>query len=87
MFDETTDIAHISQMTFVIRYIYQTKIREDFLKFIDIHDKLLKMNNIDNYSEIKATGLNFGQIAFSTIEAFHVNCPSARRPSPKSCYF
>ena len=27
-----------------------------------------------------------GKIA-STYEAFHVNCPSARRASPKSCYF
>ena len=27
------------------------------------------------------------QHTISAYEAFHVNCPSARRPSPKSCYF
>lgn len=36
IFDETTDLSHTSQMTLAIRYIHDGKVREDFIKFIDV---------------------------------------------------
>lgn len=37
LFDETTDISHISQLRLSIRYIYENIVREDFIGFIDLH--------------------------------------------------
>ncbi|CAH1109364.1 unnamed protein product [Psylliodes chrysocephalus] len=39
MFDETTDIAHISQMSLVLRYVVDNEIREDFVGFLDCHSQ------------------------------------------------
>lgn len=39
MFDETTDIAHVSQMSIVIRYLEGNNVREDFVSFIDCHSE------------------------------------------------
>ncbi|KAG5871365.1 hypothetical protein JTB14_019762 [Gonioctena quinquepunctata] len=35
MFDETTDIAHVSQMSIVIRYLEGINVQENFVSFID----------------------------------------------------
>jgi hypothetical protein len=35
--DETTDIATISQLTVVLRYVQGNSIREDFVGFVDLH--------------------------------------------------
>lgn len=35
MFDETTDVAHISQMSLVLRYVDGNDIREDFVGFLN----------------------------------------------------
>ncbi|KAG5865223.1 hypothetical protein JTB14_002851 [Gonioctena quinquepunctata] len=39
MFDETTDIAHVSQMSIVIRYSEDNNLREDFVSVIDCHSE------------------------------------------------
>jgi len=38
LFDETTDIAHESQLTQALRYVYRGKIYEDFLGFINLRE-------------------------------------------------
>jgi len=38
LFDETTDISHISQMSLIIRYPYKGIIKECFMGFINCHD-------------------------------------------------
>ncbi|XP_026819497.1 52 kDa repressor of the inhibitor of the protein kinase-like [Rhopalosiphum maidis] len=42
LFDETTDVSHISQLSISIRYIYENTVREDFIGFVDLYK--------DNYS-------------------------------------
>ncbi|XP_022160028.1 uncharacterized protein LOC111026282 [Myzus persicae] len=42
LFDETTDVSHIFQLSILIRYIYENMVREDFIGFVDLHK--------DNYS-------------------------------------
>ncbi|KAG5866678.1 hypothetical protein JTB14_029647 [Gonioctena quinquepunctata] len=39
MFDETTDMAHVSQMSIVIRYSEGINVQEDFVSFIDCHSE------------------------------------------------
>ncbi|XP_060845748.1 52 kDa repressor of the inhibitor of the protein kinase-like [Rhopalosiphum padi] len=42
LFDKTTDVSHISQLSISIRYIYENTVRENFIGFVDLHK--------DNYS-------------------------------------
>lgn len=63
MFDETTDISHISQMTLVFRYVSNGGIREDFVKFADCQKEISQLNkNNCESSEHRLTGENLGQI-------------------------
>ncbi|XP_071056243.1 52 kDa repressor of the inhibitor of the protein kinase-like [Onthophagus taurus] len=39
MFDETTDVSHVSQMSIVIRYVHENDVREDFIAFLDCHEE------------------------------------------------
>lgn len=45
IFDETTDAAHESQLTFCVRYCHQGYIYEDFLDFIDPRQKEIVEND------------------------------------------
>ncbi|XP_016664821.2 52 kDa repressor of the inhibitor of the protein kinase-like [Acyrthosiphon pisum] len=42
MFNETTDISKMSQMSLIVRYIYNEKVYERFIAFIDCHQYLYK---------------------------------------------
>lgn len=63
MFDETTDIANISQMSVVIRYLDEKlNIREDFLGFLDCHE--------ENYDDFTKEPILTGQILGQTVLSF-----------------
>lgn len=63
MFDETTDIANISQMTLVVRYLDEHKhSREDFLGFLDCHEH--------NYHDYTKEPIITGQILGQTVLSF-----------------
>ncbi|XP_063216569.1 uncharacterized protein LOC134527639 [Bacillus rossius redtenbacheri] len=47
IFDETTDRAHAEQMTLIVRYVYNSTVREDFLFFVDAF-KSLQNPHVDN---------------------------------------
>lgn len=69
LFDETTDISHIEQLSFSIRYIHDGKIREDFLKFIDAYDDLSTTGpDEDPLSERKLSGKALGTIVLSIMK-------------------
>ncbi|CAH1099479.1 unnamed protein product [Psylliodes chrysocephalus] len=40
LFDETTDLSHISQLSLSFRYLYNGTIKEDFVTFCNVHDML-----------------------------------------------
>ncbi|KAG5871633.1 hypothetical protein JTB14_031313 [Gonioctena quinquepunctata] len=44
MFDETTDIPHVSQMSLAIRYLQGSEVKEDSLGFIDYHTEKYELN-------------------------------------------
>ena len=53
MFDETTDASHKSQMTIILRYLMlDGSLREDFVGFVDLHEKNYQSENIDNDTEV-----------------------------------
>jgi len=56
LFDETTDISHISQLSFALRYVHIENeeikgIREDFIYFVDAREKIAKKNKTANAEE------------------------------------
>lgn len=51
IFDETTDIANMLQMSIVIRYVHEKVIREDFLNFMDLYDYARTDRNKIDYSK------------------------------------
>lgn len=44
IFDETTDIYNISQLSLTIRYIFKNQVNEKFLGFINFHDYIFEKN-------------------------------------------
>lgn len=75
IFDETTDVSHKSQLSLVIRYIYDNTIREDFIQFIDLHDEIMKEDTINNEKlmEPKVTGSKLGKIVVKTLESLNLD--------------
>lgn len=76
MFDETTDISHVSQMSLVLRYVHQSAVREDFIKFIDIHNKICSIDDNDKEDdslEIRSTGSNLGLVVLNTLKELNLD--------------
>lgn len=88
IFDETTDISHVSQMSLVLRYVHNNIIKENFIAFIDCHSYAFssntttnedsKFNDIDNIEredtlESKLTGDILGQIVVDIIKQLNIN--------------
>lgn len=86
IFDETTDISNISQLSLIIRYIFKNQVNEKFLGFINCHnyifeknkDKLLKDSGVSNdpISEIqepKITGKILGNAVVQLLQDFNFN--------------
>lgn len=71
MFDETTDLAHIEQLSLTLRYLYNGLVREDFIEFIDSHESLQEITgdvvDIVN-AEPKITSVVLGQIVLSLVK-------------------
>ncbi|CAN8006383.1 unnamed protein product, partial [Ixodes pacificus] len=56
MFDETTDVAHKSQLSLVLRYEHDLKIREDFVGFLDPRKLKLQDSKQNQNSSMSDSG-------------------------------
>ena len=66
MFDETTDISHNSQISLILRYKYKGVVREDFIKFLDLHEELSnKYGDKGDLLEIRLTGTSLGKVVIN----------------------
>ncbi|KAJ8679037.1 hypothetical protein QAD02_014824 [Eretmocerus hayati] len=71
IFDETTDISLISQLTIILRYIYEGQIYEDFMRFVDLFKELRGSETVSEeqcYLELKVTGLALGSFVVKTLK-------------------
>ncbi|CAG9822169.1 unnamed protein product [Phaedon cochleariae] len=59
IFDETTDVSHISQMSVTLRYVSKNQIFEDFVGFINCH--------ASNYNEPSIEPVMTGKILAQTV--------------------
>jgi hypothetical protein len=48
MFDETTDVSVISQMSYSVRYLKSGKVFERFISFVNCHKKIYSDENDDD---------------------------------------
>ena len=71
-FDETTDSAHKTQMTFLVRLVDWTVIREHFLAFNDPHD-LNRRRHKDSVSGPTLTGDVIGKSALRILDDLKLN--------------
>jgi len=77
MFDETTDISKMSQMSLIIRYIYNEKVYERFIAFIDCHQYLYKGQTVEEIEEVpiepKITGDMLGSTVINIMSELGLN--------------
>lgn len=88
IFDETTDVNYISQMSLVLRYVYKGIVKENFIAFINCHDYAFSSDktnqglndehNEDNLGlnmlEPKLTGDIIGETVVSILKDLNLNC-------------
>jgi len=72
MFDET-DLSHVSQMSLVLRYVFNDKIKENFIEFIDCHHEAYSQIDISEDAEPKLSGKHLGQIVIDLLNKFSLN--------------
>ncbi|XP_016659824.2 uncharacterized protein LOC103309433 [Acyrthosiphon pisum] len=83
LFDETTDISHISQMSLIIRYPYKGIIKECFMGFINCHDiydatatdddKIEQVERNPETFEPKLTGDILGEVVVNMLKSLTLN--------------
>ncbi|GLV45497.1 hypothetical protein CBL_20656, partial [Carabus blaptoides fortunei] len=72
LFDETTDISTISQMSVILRYAYKGEIREDFIGFFDLHE-LNYGSELHLETEPKIDGKKLGQSVLHILKETKIN--------------
>ncbi|KAF0725870.1 52 kDa repressor of the inhibitor of the protein kinase-like [Aphis craccivora] len=65
--DETTDMSHTEQLSLSLRYVYDEKIYERFILFVDAYYKCINDNDIVS-GELKLTGRAIGHIVLDILE-------------------
>ena len=74
IFDETTDMSHISQMSLILRYVYENVVREDFIQFLDLHKAISAINTDEQNSlETRLTGSNLGKVVLDTLKELNLD--------------
>lgn len=80
MFDETTDVAHESQLALVLRYVHDGMLREDFLQFVSLRqatNKRPEESDQETVSEPTVTGQDVGRTVLAILRSHGLN--------PKNC--
>lgn len=73
IFDETTDVSNVSQLSISIRYVHEKKIYESFMGFLDLHDTNYEGSVTNEAVEPVITGEILGQSVINKIRLFGLN--------------
>ncbi|XP_008178788.1 uncharacterized protein LOC103307994 [Acyrthosiphon pisum] len=68
IFDETTDMSHTEQLSLSLRYVYDEKIYERFIQFVDAYNSIQDSDIVSG--ESKLTGRAIGHIVLNILENF-----------------
>lgn len=73
IFDETTDLSNISQLSISVRYLHELKVREDFITFADNYAEIKEKNTESSGKEIRLTGVALGHIVENLLKNFDLD--------------
>ncbi|XP_076658585.1 52 kDa repressor of the inhibitor of the protein kinase-like [Halictus rubicundus] len=73
LFDETTDISHISQLSLSFRYLHDGVIKEHFVTFCDTYDVLRREDNNSGDIEPRLTGVALAKIVENLCTKFNLD--------------
>lgn len=75
LFDETTDISHVSQMSLILRYINNGVVQENFISFINCHAYTYNTQEDagNTIYEPKLTGEILGNTVIKILKEFSLN--------------
>jgi hypothetical protein len=75
IFDETTDISHVSQMSLILRYIINDVVQENFISFINCHAYTYSIQEDagNTIYEPKLTGEILGNTVIKILKEFSLN--------------
>lgn len=71
IFDETTDVSHVSQLSIVLRYVTDRGVKEDFIQFADAYKAIQEKS--DNQGEPILTGSALGQLVLDTLKQLNLD--------------
>jgi len=66
MFDETTDISCVEQLSLTLRYVINNEVHEDFVCFVDAY-RSIRSTDISGSGETKLTGQALGHIVLDIL--------------------
>ncbi|KAL4088891.1 hypothetical protein QTP88_023975 [Uroleucon formosanum] len=66
MFDETSDISCVEQLSLTLRYVINNEIHEDFVCFVDAY-RSIRTNDVLASGETKLTGVALGHIVLDIL--------------------
>ncbi|KAH9375560.1 hypothetical protein HPB48_002545 [Haemaphysalis longicornis] len=75
-FDETTDVAHESQLALVLRYVHDNMLHEDFIQFLSLRratDKRTEESDQETVSEPTFTGQAVGHTVPAILRSHGLN--------------
>lgn len=86
IFDETTDVSHVEQLSLNLRYVHKNEIREDFVKFIDAYENIkIVCSDQDPLSEQRLTGAALGKIVVNLLQELSLDLSNCVGIGTDSC--
>lgn len=82
LFDETTDISHTEQLSLSFRYLYDGKIREDFMTFCNAYETI---RPADFNGERRLTGVALAHIVEDLCTKFNIDLTNCVGIGTDSC--
>lgn len=73
IFEETTDISTVSQLSICLPYVFNNERHEDFIEFLNVHETAFSEQNSQEYFEPKITGKIIGQLVLEILKKYNLN--------------
>ena len=73
IFDETTDISSICQLSISLRYLHERVLREDFITFVNAYDMIREEDIKSEGGERRLTGVALGHIVEDIAKNFDLD--------------
>lgn len=73
IFDETTDISCISQLSLSVRYVHEYNLKEEFITFVNAYEMIREEDIVSERGERRLTGIALGHIVEDLAKNFDLD--------------